>query len=160
MERTLTVTWEDPAAAFAQGRKLAPIEYLRAIRDGRLPEAPIQRLIGMRLVAVEEGSTTFELAPGEHLYNPIGSVHGGIACTMLDSAMGASVHTRCAPGTGYTTLELKVNLVRAITAQSGNLRATGKVVHFGGRTATVEGRLEDAAGKLCAHSSSTCLLLG
>lgn len=160
MARTLTVTWDDPAAAFAAGRALPPIEYLRAIRDGRLPEAPIQRLIGMRLIAVEEGSTVFELTPAEQHYNPIGAVHGGIACTMLDSAMGASVHSCCPPGKGYTTLELKVNLVRAITAQSGTLRATGKVVHFGGRTATVEARLEDAAGKLCAHSTSTCLILG
>ena len=160
MKRELVVTWTDPAAAFEEGRKLAPIEYLRAIRDGRIPEAPIQRLLGMRLVAVEEGSTTFELTPQEQHYNPIGAVHGGIACTMLDSAMGASVHSLCPPGKGYTTLELKVNLVRAVTAQSGALRATGKVVHFGGRTATVEARLEDAAGKLCAHGSSTCLILG
>lgn len=160
MDRTRTVTWEDPAAAFSEGRKLAPIEHLRAIRDGRLPDPPFARLLGLRLVLVEEGEAAFELAAGEHLYNPIGAVHGGVAFSMLDSAMGCAVQTRCAPGKGYTTLELKANLVRAITLASGVLRATAKVVHFGGRTATAEARLEDAAGKLYAHGSSTCLILG
>jgi len=160
MPRELTVTWSDPAAAFAEGRKLLPIEHLRAIRDGRLPDPPFARLLGMRLVLVEDGAAAFEVVPGEQHYNPIGAVHGGVAFAMLDSAMGCAVQTRCPAGKGYTTLELKVNLVRAITPESGILRATAKVVHFGSRTATAEGRLEDAAGKLHAHGSSTCLILG
>ncbi|MGH8688767.1 MAG: PaaI family thioesterase [Burkholderiales bacterium] len=160
MERTLTVTWTDPLAAFEQGRKLAPIDHLRAIRDGRIPDPPIARLLGMRLAWVEDGVAVFELTPAEQHYNPIGVVHGGIAFTMLDSAMGCAVQSRCAPGKGYTTLELKVNLVRAISLQTGLVRATGRVVHFGTRTATAEARLEDAAGKLYAHGSSTCLILG
>jgi len=160
MNRELVVTWTDPAAAFEEGRKLAPIEHLRAIRDGRLPEPPFARLLGMRLTVVEDGAAAFEVLPGEQHYNPIGSVHGGVAFAMLDSAMGCAVQTRCPPGKGYTTLELKVNLVRAITARTGLLRATAQVVHFGARTATAEARLEDAGGKLCAHGSSTCLILG
>jgi len=158
--RSLTITWDYPLAAFEAGRKLSPIEHLRAIRDGRLPDPPIARVLGMRLVDVEPGEAVFELTPAEQHYNPIGVVHGGIAFTLLDSAMGCSVQTRCPAGKGYTTLELKVNLVRAITLQTGPVRASAKVVHFGSRTATAEGRLEDAAGKLLAHGTSTCLILG
>ena len=158
--RTLAVSWDDPLAAFEAGRQLAPIEHLRAIRDGRIPDPPIARLLGMRLAAVEDGAATFELTPAEQHYNPIGVVHGGIAFTLLDSAMGCAVQTRCPPGKGYTTLELKVNLVRAMTLQTGPVRASARIVHFGSRTATAEGRLEDAAGKLYAHGTSTCLILG
>ncbi|HEY4636796.1 MAG TPA: PaaI family thioesterase [Burkholderiales bacterium] len=160
MERALSVTWSDPHAAFEEGSKLTPIEHLRAIRDGRIPEPPIARLLGMRLAVVADGTATFELTPAEQHYNPIGAVHGGIAFTLLDSAMGCAVQTRCPAGKGYTTLELKVNLVRAITLQTGPIRASAKIVHFGSRTATAEGRLEDAAGKLYAHGTSTCLILG
>jgi len=160
MKRELVVTWSDPTAAFEAGCRLSPIEHLRAIRDARLPDPPFARLLGMRLVGVEEGAAAFEIVPGEQHYNPIGSVHGGVAFAMLDSAMGCAVQSRCAPGKGYTTLELKVNLVRAITAQAGPLRAAAQVVHFGARTATAEARLADASGKLYAHGSSTCLIVG
>ena len=160
MDRSLTTTWSDPFATYEEGRKLAPIEHLRAIRDGRIPDPPIARLLGMRLVRVEEGDAAFELRPAEQHYNPIGVVHGGIAFTMLDSAMGCSVQSLLPAGKGYTTLELKVNLVRAITLKTGTLRASAKIVHFGSRTATAEARLEDASGKLYAHGTSTCLILG
>jgi uncharacterized protein (TIGR00369 family) len=160
MERELVVSWADPAAALAAGRTMPPIDHLRAIRDGRLPDPPFARLLGMRLALVEEGEAAFEITPGEQHYNPLGAVHGGVAFAMLDSAMGCSVQTRCAEGKGYATLELKVNLVRAISAQSGTLRASARVVHFGSRTATAEGRLEDASGRLYAHGSSTCLIVG
>ena len=160
MDRSLTTTWSDPLAAFEEGRKLSPIEHLRAIRDGRLPDPPIARLLGMRLVRVEPGEAAFELTPAEQHYNPIGVVHGGVAFTLLDSAMGCCVHTRLPLGKGYTTLEVKINLVRAITAQTGTLRATGRVIHFGGKTATADGRLEDSQGKLYAHGTTTCIILG
>jgi uncharacterized protein (TIGR00369 family) len=160
MLRSLTVTWEDPFAAFEQGKKLAPIDYLRAIRDGRLPAPPIAKLLGMDLVDVEEGKAVFALTPAEQHYNPIGMVHGGIAFTMLDSAMGCTVQTMLPPGKGYTTLEMKANLVRAITLNTGPIRATAKIVHMGRQTATAEGRIEDAAGKLYAHGTTTCLILG
>jgi len=160
MDRSLTVTWADPLAAFAEGRKLSPIEHLRAIRDGRIPDPPIARLLGMRLVKVEEGEAVFELTPSEQHYNPIGVVHGGIAFTMLDSAMGCCVHSTLPAGKGYTTLEMKANLVRAITLQTGPIRASARIVHAGKTTATADAKVLDASGKLYAHGTSTCLILG
>ncbi|MBI1942833.1 MAG: PaaI family thioesterase [Betaproteobacteria bacterium] len=160
MKRSLTVSWEDPLAAFEEGKKLAPLEYMRAVCAGRIPAPPIARLLGMRLAKVDAGEAVFELTPAEQHYNPIGVVHGGIAFTLLDSAMGCSVHTMLPPGKGYTTLEIKANLVRPITLQTGPIRATGKVIHLGRQTATAEARIEDAAGKLYAHGSTTCIILG
>ena len=161
MSRSLTVTWEDPIAAFEEGKKLAkPIDYMRAVRDGRISAPPIAKLLSMDLIEVDEGKAVFQLTPAEQHYNPIGVVHGGIAFTMLDSAMGCCVQTLLPAGKGYTTLEIKANLVRAITLQTGPIRATGKIVHMGRQTATAEGRIEDAAGKLYAHGTTTCLILG
>jgi uncharacterized protein (TIGR00369 family) len=157
--RSLTVSWQDPAALAAAGRSLAGIDFLRAIRDGRLPAPPIAALLGFTLVEVEPGHAVFEVLPGEQHYNPIGVVHGGLAMTLLDSAMGCAVQTRMPAGGGYTTLEAKTNLTRAITAQTGKLRAIGKTMHVGARVATAEGRLVDAAGKLYAHASTTCIVL-
>ena len=159
MRRSLEVTWDDPAALAGQGRTMAGIDFLRAIRDRRLPAPPIARLLGFDLVEVEPGHAVFEVTPGEQHYNPIGVVHGGLAMTLHDSAMGCAVQTRMPAGGGYTTVEAKTNLVRAITAETGRLRAIGKVVHLGKRVATAEGRLEDAAGKLYAHASTTCIVL-
>jgi uncharacterized protein (TIGR00369 family) len=159
MGRTLTVEWSDPAALAAAGRTMAGIDFLRALRDGRLPPAPLAKLLGFSLVEVEPGHAVFECVPGEQHYNPVGVVHGGLAMTLLDSAMGCCVQTRMPAGGGYTTLEAKTNLVRAITDKTGRLRATGKLVHLGSRIATAEGRLEDAAGKLYAHATTTCIVL-
>ena len=156
---TLTVEWSDAAALAAAGRSMTGIGFLRAIRDGRLPAPPLARVLGFNLVEVESGHAVFEMTPGEQHYNPIGVVHGGIAMTLLDSAMGCCIHTRMPLGSAYTTLEAKTNLVRAITDKTGRLRAIGKVVHVGSRVASAEGRLEDAAGKLYAHATSTCLVL-
>jgi uncharacterized protein (TIGR00369 family) len=159
MKRTLSVEWEDPVALAEAGRKMAGIDFLRAIRDARLPAPPIARLLGFDLVEVEPGHAVFELVPGEHHYNPIGVVHGGLAMTLLDSAMGCAVQTQMPAGGGYTTLEAKTNLVRPITAATGRLRAIGRLVHAGKRVATAAGRLEDAQGKLYAHATTTCLIL-
>ena len=161
MTRSLSVSWEDPLAAFEAGKNLAtPIDYMRAIRDGKLPPPPIAKLLSMDLVEVDEGKAVFQLTPAEQHYNPIGVVHGGLAMTLLDSAMGCCVQTMLPAGKGYTPLEIKVNLVRAITLKTGPIRATGKIVHMGRQTATAEGRLEDAAGKLYAHGTTTCIILG
>ena len=160
MTRSLTVTWENPFATFEAGKKLAtPLEYMRAIRDGRLPAPPIAKLISMDLVEVDEGKAVFQITPAEQHYNPIGVVHGGIAFTMLDSAMGCCVQTMLPAGKGYTTLEMKANLVRAITLKTGPIRAIGKIVHMGRQTATAEGRIEDSQGKLYAHGTTTCIIL-
>ena len=159
-EQTRTVNWEDPRRLAEAGRGLSGIEFLRKIVAGELPPPPFASLLNFDLVELNEGTATFAVNPAEYHYNPIGVVHGGLAMTLLDSAMGCCVHTRLPLGKGYTTLEVKINLVRAITTQTGTLRAIGRVVHFGGKTATAEGRLEDAAGKLYAHGSTTCILLG
>ena len=157
--RTLNVTWQDPRTLAQAGRSMSGIDFLRAICDGRLPAAPIAELLGFRLIEVDTGHAVFEIQPGEQHYNPIGVVHGGLAMTLLDSAMGCAVHTHMAAGSGYTTLEAKTNLVRPVTAECGTLRAIGKVLHIGSRVATAEGRLVDAAGKLYAHASTTCIVL-
>ena len=159
MQRSVSVTWQDPAALAEAGRKLAGIEFLRAIRDKRLPAPPIAVLLGFDLVEVDPGHAVFEVVPGERHYNPIGVVHGGLAMTLLDSCMGCAVQTHMPAGGGYTTLEAKTNLVRAITAETGKLRAIGRTLHVGKRMATAEGRLEDASGKLYAHATTTCIVL-
>ena len=143
----------------AAGRTMSGIEFLRAIRDGRLPPAPMATLLGFSLMEVEPGHAVFECVPGEQHYNPIGVVHGGLAMTLLDSTMGCCVQSAMPAGTGYTTLEAKTNLVRPITAATGKLRAIGKLVHAGKRVATAEGRLEDESGKLYAHATTTCIVL-
>lgn len=140
-------------------RTMSGIDFLRAIRDGHLPPAPIAKLMGFSLVEVEPGHAVFECVPGPQHYNPIGVVHGGLAMTLLDSTMGCCVQSSLPLGTGYTTLEAKTNLVRAITSTTGKLRAIGKLVHAGKRVATAEGRLEDESGKLYAHASTTCIVL-
>jgi uncharacterized protein (TIGR00369 family) len=158
-QRSISITWSDPQPLAAAARTQPGLEFLRAIRDGRLPGPPIAQLLGFSLVEVEPGHAVFECTPGERHYNPIGVVHGGLAMTLLDSAMGCCVQSAMPAGTGYTTLEAKTNLVRPITATTGKLRAVGKLIHAGKRVATAEGRLEDAAGKLYAHASTTCIIL-
>jgi uncharacterized protein (TIGR00369 family) len=111
------------------------------------------------LVEAEPGHAVFEVLPDERHYNPIGVVHGGLAMTLLDSAMGCAVQTQVPAGAAYATLEAKTNLTRAITASTGKLRAIGKVVHLGSRVATAEGRLVDGEGKLYAHATTTCIVL-
>jgi uncharacterized protein (TIGR00369 family) len=158
--RSLTVTWEDPLAAAKLGTSLAGIDYMRAILEERIPAPPIAKLLGFSIDEINEGHVVFSVEPGEHHYNPIGVAHGGLAATLLDSVMGCSVHTMLPKGRAYTTLEIKVNYVRALTATTGRVRAIGKLIHLGGRVATAEGRIVDAADKLYAHGTTTCLVLG
>ncbi len=136
------------------------LQYLLAIRDGTAPAAPIQAVLDFQLVDVSEGTAAFLYRPADAHRNPLGTVHGGIAMTLLDSAAGAAVHSTLPAGGGYTTVETKVNLVRAVRPTTGPLRAGGTVVHRGARIATAESRLVDEAGKLYAHATSTCLILG
>ena len=134
------------------------MEFIRRIFQGELPPPPIADLMGFRGVECDPGRAVFEMTPGPQHYNPIGSVHGGVALTLLDSAMGCAVHTTLEAGVAYTTLELKANLVRPITAQTGLIRCEGTVIHGGRRVATAEGRLVDANDKLFAHGTATCLI--
>ena len=157
--RSLNVAWHDPRQLAAAARSMPGLDFLRAIRDGNLPPPPIAQLMGFELVEVEPGHAVFECTPGEQHYNPIGVVHGGLAMTLLDSAMGCCVQTMLPDKAGYTTLEAKTNLVRAITSTTGKLRAIGKALHIGSRVATAEARLEDLSGKLYAHATTTCIVL-
>jgi uncharacterized protein (TIGR00369 family) len=157
--RSVSISWADPATLAQASRTLSGLDFLRAIRDGRLPAPPIAALLGFALTEAEPGRAVFEVVPAEQHYNPIGVVHGGLAMTLLDSAMACSVQTGLPAKTSYTTLEVKVNLVRAITSSAGRLRAIGTVVHAGRRVATAEGRLEDGNGKLYAHATTTCIIL-
>ena len=160
-ERTLTVSWEDPLTGLPLRRQMSGREYLEAIKRRDLPPPPIALLMDIDLVEVGEGRATFEGTPGEQHYNPIGMVHGGYLATMLDSAMGCAVETLQSAGTGYTTLELKVNFVRPLTVETGRVLAEGVVVHAGSRVATAEARLFSArTGKLLAHSTSTLMVFG
>lgn len=159
--RTRSFSWEDPAATAAAGLELSGLECMRAIVDGTLPPPPIARLLDFEIVEVERGRAVFAMAPAEWMYNPIGSVHGGIAATILDSCMGCAVHTTLEPGVAYTTVDLQVRYIRAMSHATGRVLAEGRVVHSGKRTATAEGRLfaqEDE--RLIAHGSTGCVILG
>jgi uncharacterized protein (TIGR00369 family) len=160
VERELKVTWSDPAELGARACELGGIDFLRAIRDGELPAPPISQLLGFHLVEVEPGRGVFASTPGEQHYNPIGVVHAGLAATLLDSAMGVAVHSTLALGEAYTTLETTFNLVRPITADTGEILSEGTVIHRGGRIATADGRVTRTSdGKLLAHGKSTCMIL-
>jgi uncharacterized protein (TIGR00369 family) len=157
--RTRTITWEDPTAAVQTGKSISGIAYLKAFQTGELPPPPIAVLLGMSITEVSEGRVVFTAEPSEYHYNPLGTVHGGVMATLLDSALGCAVQSMLPASTGYTTLELKVNYLRPITVRTGTVYAEGKIIHVGGRIATAEGRLTDAAGKLYAHGTTTCIIM-
>jgi uncharacterized protein (TIGR00369 family) len=134
------------------------LDFLQGVVDGRLPAPPIAETLGFALVAVEKGRAIFEGVPQHRHYNPIGVVHGGFAMTLLDSALGCAVHTMLDKGEAYTTLEIKVNMVRPLTKETGLVRAEGRVLHRGRTVATAEGEIKDASGKLYAHATTTCMI--
>jgi uncharacterized protein (TIGR00369 family) len=156
--RSRTITWEDPLASAQAGAKLSGLELFQALMAGTIAPPPITQLLDMRIEEVSEGCVVFSLQPAEYHYNPIGVVHGGVAATLLDSAMGCAVHSTLPAGTGYTTLEIKVNYLRPMTKDTGRVYSEGKVIYAGGRTATAEARLTDASGKLYAHATTTCII--
>jgi uncharacterized protein (TIGR00369 family) len=158
--RERTFSWTDPAATAAAGLKLPGLEYIRAIASGALPAPPIAELLGFEIVEADEGRAVFALEPAEWMYNPLGMVHGGVAATILDSCMGCAVHTTLEPGVGFTTTDLQVRYIRAISEATGRVLAEGRVVHGGRRTATAEGRLfSEADQTLLAHGSTGCAIL-
>ena len=126
---------------------------------GELPPPPIAETLGFRLVEAAPGRAVFECEPAEYHYNPIGIVHAGLAMTLMDSAMGLAFVTTIEAGVGWTTLELKANFTRPLTVDTGSVRCVGTVIHPGRRVATTEARLEDGEGRLCAHGTSTILVL-
>ncbi len=158
VERSRTVSWQDPLAGAEAAREMSGIEYLRAMSRGELPGPPIAELMGFGFSEIEEGRVVFECVPAEYHYNPIGAVHGGLACALFDSAMGCAVHTALPVGVGYTTVELKVNFLRPISVRTGRVLCEGKTIHVGGRIATAEARLLDESGKLYGHATTTCMI--
>src|SRR6184192_809945 len=157
--RTRTITWEDPLSVLERGKTMSGLEYLQALHAGELPPPPIAVLMGMWITEVSEGRVVFAAEPAEYHYNPLGTVHGGVMATLLDSALGCVVQSMLPVGVGYTTVELKVNYLRPITVKTGTVYCEGKIIHVGGRIATPEGRLTDAVGKLYAHGTTTCIIL-
>lgn len=160
--RIRTIEWEDPAKLAAAGAEaVTGLEFMQAIVEGRFPAAPIARLLQMSVIEVEHGRAVFALEPAEWMYNPIGSVHGGVAATILDSCMGCALHTTLEAGVGYATTDLQVRYLRSMRAGGGRVLAEGKVVHGGRRTATAEGRLflESDPSVLFAHGSTGCTIL-
>ena len=159
--RTRTFSWQDPLPAAKAGLALSGFDYLTAMSRGELAGAPIGATLGFSQfpVRVESGKVTFSLQPEEFHYNPIGTVHGGVICTLLDSASACAVHSLLPAGTGYTSLELKVNFIRPVTAKSGLMHCVGTVINLGRRTAVAEAKLFDEAGKLHAHCTQTCLIM-
>lgn len=157
-KRKLTVTWDNPFIGAETSKTMTGLDYLRAIERGDIPPPPIAKLLGFRLKRVDLGQAVFELEPGEHHYNPIGMVHGGVASTVLDSAMGCAVHSTLPAGTGYSTIELKINFIRPLSSKTGKVLCEARVIHTGGRIATAEGKLVDKDGKLYAHATTTCII--
>jgi uncharacterized protein (TIGR00369 family) len=156
--RSKTVTWYDPMVGAAQGLRMAGIDYLRAIQRGDLPPAPIATHFDFDITEVEEGRVSFACRPDESAYNPIGVVHGGLVCTLLDSVTACAVHSTLPLGKGYTSIEIKVNYLKAVTASSGLLTATGTVVKSGSRVGFSEGVVVDESGTAVATATSTCLV--
>jgi uncharacterized protein (TIGR00369 family) len=134
------------------------LNFLKAMIAGEVPQAPMAGTLGFRLVEAEEGRAVFEGNPEFRHYNPIGTVHGGFAATLLDSALGCAIFSTLAKGDAWTTLELKLNFVRALSKDSGPVRAEGRIIHRGKTVATSEGDLRDGTGKLYAHATTTCMI--
>jgi uncharacterized protein (TIGR00369 family) len=135
------------------------LAFLQGLIDGIHPPPPFSGTTNIYLTSVSEGRAVFTGVPSEEFFNPIGTIHGGWTSALLDSAMACAVHTTLKPGQGYTTVEMKINFVRPILPSLGALTCEGNVIHRGGTLATSEGRLFDAAGKLLAHGTETCMVI-
>jgi uncharacterized protein (TIGR00369 family) len=159
VKRERAFTWDNPLDGAAKAMQMAGLEYLNAMMVGSIPFPPLMRALDFAVDSIEKGSVTFAFTPQEFHYNPIGSVHGGVITAILDSAMGCSIHSLLPAGTGYTTLEIKVNFLKAVSVKSGLLKATGKIIHAGNRTALVEAQLTGSDGAVYAHAVSTCLIM-
>jgi uncharacterized protein (TIGR00369 family) len=137
---------------------MAGIDLLRAISAGEVPPPPIAVLLGMDLPHVEPGRAVFTMDAGEHLYNPIGSVHGGALATLLDSALGCAVHSMLPAEVGFTTVDLAVTYLRPVTRDTGRLTCEAEVVHSGRKIATARAQIVDDDGRLYATATTTCLI--
>jgi uncharacterized protein (TIGR00369 family) len=157
--RSKTVTWHDPMINASVGASLSGLDFLHQIRDGKLPPPPIARLMGFSLAHVERGLAIFECTPDESAYNPIGVVHGGLVCTLADSAAGCAVQSTLDAGVAYTSIDINVTYLRPVTKDTGLLRATGRTVKPGRRVAYATVEVTDRSGKLLAQATSSCLVM-
>lgn len=156
---TRTYDYEGRAFDPAVARTMPGLDYMRGVIAGDFPNAPIAATLGFAAIEVDHGRAVFAGTPERYVYNPIGVVHGGWAATLLDSAMGCAVHTTLPAGKAYTTVDLSVSMVRALTDRSGRIRCEARIVHAGSTIVTAEGRVTGEDGTLYAHGSSTCLVL-
>ena len=143
----------------ATAMQMDGLSFMRNLLSKQFPAPPFAETSDIWPIEVEHGRVVFEATPSHRFLNPLGTVHGGWISTLLDSAMGSAVHSTLKPGHGYTTIDMTISFVRAVMPSSGKLICEGKIIHSGGRIATAEGRVTDAAGKLMAHGSETCLIL-
>jgi uncharacterized protein (TIGR00369 family) len=158
MSRSRTITWANPREVHDNLRRLDGLEFLKRVLAGEFPPPPMAQLMNIRISEVDEGRVVFEGTPEEYHYNPLGVVHGGMAATLLDSALGCCVNSCLRAGDFYTTLELKINYLRPITLDTGKVRAIATIVHVGRSTALAEGKVLDAQDRIYAYASSTCLI--
>lgn len=157
--RSRTLTWVDPAPITAKGLMMSGLEYLRAMKSGELPAPPSARLVGMDFVSAESGRVVLAWEPDESMYNATGVIHGGIVCMVLDTAAGCAVLSSLPKGKGQASLEIKVSYLKAVTADSGRLTATGTITKVGSRVGFADGAVTDAAGAIVATASSTFLVV-
>ena len=157
--RERTFSWDDPVAIARAAAGLSGAEFFSAIAAGKIAAPPIMQALDLQAVAFSDGHATFRVTPQEFHYNPLGTVHGGVFATLLDSACGCAVHTMLPADAFYTSLDLAVKFLRPVTVDTGPITAEGTVVHLGRRTALAEAKLTDAAGKIYATATSSCLLL-
>lgn len=158
-ERTRTFGWTDPSVHAELIGRRSGLDLLQAMAKGELPAPPIMHLIDLAAMEVEEGSATLHLDPQEFHYNPLGTMHGGVISTLLDTAAACSVHSTLPIGLGYTSLDLSVKFLRPVTIAGGRITCNGTVLQQGRRTALAEAHLTDSTGKLLAHATSSCLIL-
>lgn len=158
--RERTVNWWWPRDLGPELAELTGMEYLEGIISGRFPPPPFASLTGVRLAAVGKGEAVFRAAPDESWLNPLGLVHGGLLCTLLDSAMGVAVQTEVAAAVGYATVELKVSYLRALRGDGREIEARGRVLQLGPRVAFAEAHAHDSAGNLLGHATSSLVRVG
>ena len=142
----------------AERQRMTGLEYMQRVMTGEVPPSGMVQLMNFKLVEVSEGHAVFTIEPDERHYNGLGIAHGGLAATLLDSATGCAINTMMPAGRIFTTLEMKINYVRPMARETGEVRCEANVIHVGGRIATAEGRIVDGNGKLFAHGTATCML--
>jgi uncharacterized protein (TIGR00369 family) len=157
--RSKTITWHDPMVTASNAGSLSGLDFLHAMRDRRFPPPPMARLMGFSLAHVEYGLAVFECTPDESAYNPIGVVHGGLVCALSDSAAGCAVQSTLEAGVAYTSIDINVTYLRAVTRDSGLIRATGRTTKPGRRVAYATVEVTGSTGKLLAQATSSCLVM-